>query len=165
MPDELIKENEEVIETPEVEVEKPNRSDNRFKDLSEKVKTTAQERDELAAKLALMEKENEFRKGFTKVASKYEGASEYEDKILEKVNSGYDLEDATISVMAKAGKLQNAPQQRSSPAGGSASTAIQSGDDKPVSEMTMAEKAEKIREWERTNPGESLKTLQTLNKS
>ena len=83
----LINENEPVIE-PEVKPEpKPARSDNRFKDLSEKVETTSKERDELAAKLVLAEKENEFRKGFTKVASKYEGASEFEDKILEKVNS------------------------------------------------------------------------------
>ncbi len=80
------------------------------------------------------------------------------------MNSGYDLEDATISVLAKAGKLQNAPQGRQSPAGGSASTAIQSGDDKPVNEMTTAEKREKLLEYERGNPGELAKTLRTLNK-
>ena len=157
MPDEEIIKEDELV-TPEVE--KPTRPELRNKDLSEKVIQTAKERDEANAKVALLEKENEFRKGFSKVASKYEGASDYEDKILEKVNSGYDLEDATISVLAKAGKLQNAPQARQSPAGGSASTAIQSGDDKPVSDMTTAEKREKLL---KENPSELLSALRSIN--
>ncbi len=163
MADEQTNDDEEVIpeEKPEV---KPSRPENRFKDLSEKVETTAKERDEANAKAVAAEKEVEFYKGFSKVSSKYEGASDYQDKILEKVNSGYDLEDATISVLAKAGKLQNSLQARQSPAGGSASTAIQAGDDKPVSEMTTAEKREKLLEYERGNPGELAKTLRTLNK-
>lgn len=159
--EDLITEDEQEQQE-EKPVEKPSRPDNRFTQLSEKVETTAKERDELATKLALAEKENEFRKGFSKVASKYEGANDYEDKILEKVNSGYDLEDATISVLAKAGKL-NAPQQRQSPAGGSASTSVQSPDDKPVGEMTTAEKREKLMEFERTEPGSLSQTLRTIN--
>ncbi len=164
MPDEVINDDEEVVEEIKPEPPKPTRPEMRLKDLSEKVETTAKERDEATAKALAAEKEVEFYKGFSKVSSKYEGAADYQDKILEKVNSGYDLEDATISVLAKAGKLQNAPTARQSPAGGSASTAIQAGDDKPVGEMTTAEKREKLLEYERTNPGDLAKTLRTLNK-
>ncbi len=142
--------------------EKPPRSDNRFKDLSEKVELTAKERDEATAKATALEKENEFYKGFSKVSSKYEGAADHQDKILEKYTAGYDLEDATISVLAKAGKLQNAPT-RQSPAGGSASTAIQAGDDKPISEMTRAEKRAALEEQDRLEPGSLSKILRNTN--
>src|SRR6185295_13064716 len=102
----------------EVEQPKPARSDNRFKDLSEKVETTAKERDDFRAEAEKAKKDAEFYKGFSTTASKYEGATEFQDKIKEKVDAGYDLEDATISILAKAGRL-NAPQaQRESPAGG-----------------------------------------------
>lgn len=161
--EDLINDDEEDIAEPERPAEKPTRSDNRFKDLSEKVELTAKERDEATAKALAAEKEVEFYKGFSKVSSKYEGAADYQDKILEKVNSGYDLEDATISVLAKAGKLQNAPVQRQSPAGGSASTAIQAGDDKPLGEMTRAEKRAALEETERTEPGSLSKTLRNTN--
>lgn len=165
MPDELINENEQVEETQEEtqEVKKPARSDNRFKDLSEKVEMTAKERDEAKAAAEAAQKEVEFYKGFSKVSSKYQEAADYQDKIREKVMSGYDMEDAAISVLAKAGKL-NAPQvQRESPAGGSASTAMRSADDKPVSEMTTAEKRERLLEIERTDPGSLSQTLRNLN--
>lgn len=156
---------EEIInnEQPEVPEEKIPRADNRFKDLSEKVKTTAEERDAKAAEAEAAKKEVEFYKGFSKVATKYEGASDYQDKILEKVNSGYDLEDATISVLAKAGKFQAPVTQRSSPAGGSASTAIQAGDDKPVGEMSRQEKRAKLLEFEQSEPGSLSQTLRSTN--
>jgi len=163
MSDDLTTDDEPEIEVPKEETPKPARSDNRFKDLSEKVETTAKERDEAnAAKLAA-EKETEFYKGFSKVATKYEGAADYQDKILEKVNSGYDLEDATISVLAKAGKFTAPVKERSSPAGGSASTAIQAGDDKPVNEMSRQEKRAALIEMERTQPGSLSQTLRSTN--
>lgn len=144
MPDEdLIKDDEQ-----EPVVEKPDRSDNRFKDLADKVKTTAEERDASKAEAEAAKKEVEFYKGFSKVSSKYEGAADYQDKILEKVNSGYDLEDATISVLAKAGKLTNAPVQRESPAGGSATTTMNQGGEKTIAEMTKAEKREALMQGE-----------------
>lgn len=146
---------------------KPARSDNRFKDLSEKVELTAKERDEATAAKLAAEKELDFYKTFSKVSSKpeYQAASEYQDKIKEKVLSGYDMEDATISVLGKAGKLGNfaPPVKRDSPAGGSASTAIQSGDDKPVNEMTTAEKRAKLMDIERTDPGALTQTLRSIN--
>lgn len=151
-------ENDTEEEKPEV---KPPRSDNRFKDLSEKVETTAKERDEATAAKAAAEKELEFYKGFGKVANKFEGADSYEDKIKEKFLSGTDLEEATVTTLYKAGKLGNAPRQ--SPAGGSASTAIQSGDEKPTSEMTTAEKREKLVAYDRENPGDLTQTLRKMN--
>lgn len=145
-------------------VEKTSRPDNRFKDLSEKVETTAKERDEATAKAEAAQKEVEFYKGFTKVSSKYEGASDYQDKILEKVNSGYDLEDATISVLAKAGKFTAPVKERGeSPAGGSASTSMTGADDKPINEMTQAEKREKLIAFDQENPGSLSKTLRQIN--
>jgi len=162
MPDDLTTDNEpEQVE--EEKPAKPARSDNRFKDLSEKVETTAKERDEAKAIADAAKKEAEFYKGFSKISSKYSEATEYQDKILEKVNSGYDLEDATISVLAKAGKF-NAPQvQRASPTGGSASTTMNAVDDKPVNEMTRQEKRAKLLEIEQQDPGALSQTLRTIN--
>src|SRR5258708_25430435 len=145
------------------EEKKPARSDNRFKDLSDKVETAAKERDEAKAIAETAQKEVEFYKGFSKVSSKYEGAGDYQDKILEKVNAGYDLEDATISVLAKAGKLTNAPEPRESPAGGSATTAMKSGDEKPLGEMTQAEKRAALIQSDEESPGSLCKILRSTN--
>lgn len=146
MPDEdLINDNDQIIEE-----KKPDRSDNRFKDLADKVKSTAEERDASKAEADAAKKEVEFYKGFSKVSSKYEGAADYQDKILEKVNSGYDLEDATISVLAKAGKLANAlvVSVKESPTGGSATTNMNQGGEKTIAEMTRAEKREALMQGE-----------------
>ncbi len=158
MSDEDLTTEDEQVEQ-EQEPAKPARSDNRFKDLSDKVETTAKERDEAnAAKLAA-EKELDFYKGFSKVSSKpeYQSASEFQDKIKEKVLSGYDMEDATISVLGKAGKLGNfsPPAKKDSPVGGSAVNAISSSGDKPIGEMTRDEKREALLEIERESGGVS----------
>lgn len=157
MPD-LINDDEQVLED-----EKPARSDNRIKDLSEKVKLTAEERDkakqaEEAAKAETeaAKKDVEFYKGFNEVSSKYPGSNEYQDKILEKVKAGYDLEDATVSVLNKEGKF-SAPNSttRESPIGGSAPTAMRSGGEKSVGEMTRAEKREHLEQAEKESGGVS----------
>lgn len=140
------------------EQERANKVEQRIKDLSHKVKTTATERDELAklkAELELRaqsaEKERDFFKGFSDVAAKYKDATEYKDKILEKVNAGYEVEDATISVLHKEGKFQpqaEAPMPKESPAGGSAINTIKSGDVKAPSEMSLEEKRAALMEAE-----------------
>lgn len=138
------------------------RANKRFTDLSEKVKTTAEERDaeranaeKSKAEAEAAKKEAEFYKGFNAVSSKYEGASEYQDKILEKVNAGYDIEDATISILAKEGKF-NAPQvQRESPAGGSATTTMKGGNEKTLNEMSRDEKRAELEKWENETGGVS----------
>lgn len=141
MSDDLINDDEPVTPV----VEKPDRSDNRFKDLADKVKTTAEERDQATAKALTLEKELDFHKGFSKITSKFSGASEYEDKIKEKVLAGADPEEATVAILYKAGKLDmgNAPTPRNSPAGGSAATTMTSGE-KDLKDMTREEKREAL---------------------
>lgn len=140
---------EELLDLDLDQGEVPNRTEKRIKDLSEKVKTTATERDDFAkgkadeeSKRIAVEKERDFFKNFNTVSSKYQGAADYQDKILEKVKSGYDVEDATISILAKEGKYQPQaapPPPKESPAGGSATTTLKSGE-KSLEEMTREEK-------------------------
>lgn len=129
---------------------------NRFQQLSEKVKITAKERDELAqakeqeAKArAEAEKERDFFKGFSQVSSKYEGASEYQDKIWEKVKSGYDVEDATVSILNKEGKFKPLVKEESfTAAGGSASIGITDQGEKTYDKMSRAEKLAALKDME-----------------
>lgn len=136
------------LELEEDQQENINRVEKRIKSLSEKVKLTSTERDELAKAKetetlarATAEKERDFYKGFNQVSTKYPGASEYQDKILEKVNAGYDVEDATISILAKEGKYTPAPIQAETgrAAGGSAATAMAGSDSKSPQEMSQDE--------------------------
>lgn len=160
MPDEITNDDEPVI--PE---EKSTRPDNRFTQLSEKVKTTAEERDAANAAKAAAEKELEFYKGFSKVSAKpeYQAASEYQEKIKEKVLSGYEMEDATISVLGKAGKLGFTPTKKDSPAGGSATNTVTGDGEKTLAEMSRQEKRDKLMEFERETPGSLAQTLRSTN--
>ncbi len=128
--------------------EEVTRTNNRIKSLSEKVKTASEERDALAkakdeesSAKASAEKERDFYKNFNTVSSKYQGAADYQDKILEKVNAGYDIEDATIAILAKEGKYAPEPvkEQRAPLAGGSAGTGIVDIGDKKPSQMSRDE--------------------------
>lgn len=129
--------------------EEITRKDNRIKSLSDKVKLTAEERDNLAKEKEEIaqariqaEKERDFFKGFNTLSSKYQGANEYQDKIWEKVKSGYELEDATIAILAKEGKLQGAPTpppEKIVAAGGSAATGIADAVEKPPKTMPRDE--------------------------
>lgn len=139
-----------------------NKVEKRIKDLSEKVKTASQERDELSkAKAeaetarASAEKERDFFSSFSDMTGKYPGASEYKDAIKEKVLAGYDPEDATVSVLAKEGKLSNytPPARTESPAGGSASTTMRNEGYKTVGEMTKAEKRAELERMEAESGG------------
>lgn len=138
------------LEPDEVEVQK-KKEDKRLKDLSEKVRLTAEERDEKdkllteqTSKLASAEKETEFYKNFNALSAKYPGASEYQDAIKEKVNAGYDPDDAVVAVLAKEGKLPGQTQspisETESPAGGSAVNTIKGEGAKTSSEMTQEER-------------------------
>lgn len=125
-----------------------NRTNKRIKALSEKFELSEKEKAELAqakeAEIqarATAEKERDFYKGFNAISSKYQGASEYQDQIWEKVKGGYDMEDATVAILNKEGKLQ--PQQvpqREQVAGGSASTMMPSNDSKTPDEMSQDER-------------------------
>lgn len=138
--------------------EEINREKTRNKDLSEKVINTAKERDEAKALADKVEvekqaalKDVDFYKNFSTVNSKYSGAAEYQDRIKEKVMAGYDLEDATISILAKEGKF-NPPVEvkaKESPAGGSAVNTFKAGGEKPVADMTLDEKRNQLIEAEK----------------
>lgn len=128
------------------EEDKSNKVEKRIKSLSEKVKLTSEERDEKNrllterdGQLANASKERDFYKDFNQISTKYPGANEYQDKILEKVNAGYDVEDATISILAKEGKYQPKVEDEKV-AGGSAATALQGKDSKTPQEMTQDER-------------------------
>jgi hypothetical protein len=132
-----------------------NRTEERIKDLSSKVRTASQERDDAAAKAqaeadarAVAEKERDFFKEFSTLTSKHPAAAEHQDAILEKVKAGYTPEDATVSVLNAEGKLSpitGPAQAPANAAGGSASTVIPTGD-RGADQMTQAERRERLLE-------------------
>ena len=133
---------EEVLTT-----EPTSRGVERNQILSEEVKQAAEERDAEKGKRETAEKELEFYKGFSKLSSKYPNASDYEDKIREKVLKGYDMEDAAIAVLNKSGKLMPQKVEREVVAGGSATTNPSQGS-KGVKDMNQAERLQALREAE-----------------
>lgn len=132
-----------------------NRTNNRIRDLAEKLTFEKLEKERLVkekeletAEKVASQKEVEFYKGFNTLAGKYSEAGAYQDKIREKVLSGYDIEDATISVLAKEGKLTTPQAPREMPAGGSATNVIPAGGEKTMSEMNSGELRAKLLEAE-----------------
>ncbi len=143
----------------EAQAEEKQKVKNRFDKLSEKVILTAKERDEktqLAEKLAnentSLSKERDFYKDFSANVSRYPNASAYQDKILEKVKSGYSTEDAMVSVLAKEGKLNLSTPDPVRPSGqvegGSAPTNFEGS--KSINDMTPAEKMEALKELDKS---------------
>jgi hypothetical protein len=132
----------------ELELE-DNDVEKRIKDLSKKVKLTSEERDEQAnlvkerdEQLGTVSKERDFFKDFSGNIAKYPQATEYQDAIKERVMKGYTVEDATVSVLAKEGKLQTPATPtppKENPAGGSATTNAGSAE-KELGEMSKEEK-------------------------
>src|SRR3990167_457464 len=132
------------------DLEKENKVEKRIKDLSEKVRLAAEERDATKRKLeealtnnANLNKDVEFQNSFGNQLIKYPDASQFRDKIKEKVLKGYSIEDATVSTLNSEGKL-TAPAQREvvpdNVVGGSASVNQPiSGGQKKASDMTRDE--------------------------
>lgn len=145
-----------------------NKTELRIKNLSSKVRDASVERDvakaaaEAADARALAaEKKVEFLGSFTDISAKYQGASEYRDAIEEKVQAGYSVEDATVSVLNAEGKLQPQTQQEASrpitsAGGGSAATVLPDTGTKSVSEMTQAERREALLDPDRQAELESI---------
>lgn len=146
MADEITNQSTEEIAASNTET----RSNQRINELSEKVKLTATERDELQklvgtrdTEIASLKKENEFSSGFADILGTYGAAKDHKDDIKAKVMQGYSVEDATYAVLGKAGKLGQTPSMQV--AGGSATTSITSPQtEKPTNEMTLAEKREAL---------------------
>ncbi len=147
----------------EAQADKKLEIKNRYQQLSDKVKLTAQEKEEALAKVkaegearTVAEKERDFYKGFSTHASKYPSATEHQDKIWDKVKAGYDIEDAMVSVLNKEGKLTaSAPARPTNIEGGSAPT--QMIGDKAPDQMTTAEKFAALQELDKS--GELVKGL------
>ncbi len=142
----------------ETDLEKENRVEKRFKDLSEKVRLTSEERDEQkrlleesVSKTQNLEKERDFLNSFGDQVAKYPEASQFRDKIKERVLKGYSVEDATTAVLVAEGKYQP-PKPPAPPidniAGGSAATQHQTGGEKPIHELTREEKRARLVEAE-----------------
>ncbi len=131
-------------------ISEPSEAEKRIKQLSDKVRQSSEERDaalaasqtaqaEATDKIATVERERDFYANFSDVVAGNPQAKDHKDEILEKVKGGYTVEDATYAVLGKAGKLGNAPET-SSPAGGSASTALPQGGEKQIADMTQDER-------------------------
>lgn len=128
-------------------INEPSEVEKRIKDLSGKVKLTAEERDE-QSRLLNEEKskgqetaiERDFYKGFSASTAKYPAANEFQDEILSKVKSGYSVEDATVSVLNSKGKLMPEAIERQPISGGSAPIVINNGGTKTQFEMNQAER-------------------------
>ena len=140
---EIINQTTEEIE----ETNKESRSQQRIKQLSDKVELTAKERDEAKTlreqdqkKIAELERENAFNSGFADVLGTHPVAKDHKDKIKEKVLAGYSVEDATFAVLGKAGKLGQTPESPQV-AGGSATTTAQTAP-KEAKDMNQAERRE-----------------------
>lgn len=130
-------------------------AETRIRDLSSKVRLTAEERDEAVrlntestAKLATAEKERDFYSGFADVVSKYPAAKDFKDNILEKVKAGYSVEDATAAVLVRENKYVAPRGESANPAGGSATVTPTTGGTKQFNEMTREEKRAKLVEAE-----------------
>lgn len=127
-----------------------NKLSNDVKETSERLAQEAEARKKVEEERDSLTKEREFYKGFNQVSTKHPAASEYQDKIWEKVKGGYDLEDATISVLAKEGKYNptTPPPERETVAGGSAPTAMAGNGTKSIDEMSREEKRAALMEAE-----------------
>lgn len=103
-------------------------------------------------KLKVMEKETQFLSSFADSVSKpdFQGATEYKDKIKEKFNSGYSLEDAIITTLHSEGKFTPSPviERVENVGGGSASIQI-TNSNKTSGQMTQAERLEALKEAEK----------------
>ena len=133
----------------ENEIIEPSESERRIKQLSDKVRLTAEERDEKDRLLKEkgvenieLQRERDFYAGFTDVVAQNPAAKDHKDDILAKVKGGYTVEDATFAVLGKAGKLNTPAPEPESPAGGSSApvTPPQGGTGKSVQEMTQQER-------------------------
>lgn len=121
-------------------LQQPSRSEERIKQLSEKVELTSKERDEKSRLLEEAQRERDFYAGYSDILSTNPAAKDHKDEIKEKVLKGYSVEDATFAVLGKAGKLGAAPVQTPQVAGGSAATTVTQTGEKSPAEMTQEER-------------------------
>ncbi len=141
---------ESIITKPTEQIEAENKeslSQQRIKQLSDKVELTSKERDELKDlsskkddEIASLKREKEFSDGFADVLGTHTAAKDHKDEIKAKVLQGYSVEDATYAVLGKAGKLGGTQVATPQVVGGSATTNVSTNTQKGASEMTQAER-------------------------
>jgi hypothetical protein len=146
--------NLEELDSVQENVEKKAKIKNRFEQLSEKLILTTKEKEENIAKVkvaeeakARAERDLNFYKGFNSNIAKYPQAATYQDQIKERVDKGYDAEEAILAVLAKEGKLTNAEKPAAPPPqveGGSAPTTFPGN--KSLKDMTPDEKLQGLME-------------------
>lgn len=141
----------------ELEQEEKLKVKERFAKISEKATLANRAKEEAEAKVKTetersqsLERERDFFKNFNATSSKYQGASQYQDKIHDKVKLGYSTEDAIVSVLNAEGKLTQATRQEPARdvAGGSAPNQI-TDKEKPVEDMSRDEKLSALRDAEK----------------
>ena len=133
------------------ELNKPNRSEERIKELSNDKESLAKERDaERQAKqkaeesAAAAQKELEIANSFASEVAKNPALMSHRDEVLSKVKQGYSMEDAATVVLSKA----TVTTETVNPAGGSATTVVPSSSDKGPGEMTQQERRQALMENE-----------------
>jgi hypothetical protein len=141
MADESINQPEPIVEAPK----EPSRAEERITQLSDKVRQEAEGRVAAEAKATEAERKAAFAEGFVDIVATNPEAKDFKADIQAKVMAGYSVQDATFAVLGAAGKFGSSPTP-TSPAGGSASTTIPQGGDKPVAEMTQDERRAKLAE-------------------
>lgn len=126
----------------------------RAKEAEEAKAQALKEKADSDAKVAQMEKENNFLNSFTDISAKFPGATEFKDKIREKVMSGYSAEDATVSILHSEGKLS--PSKVENVSGGSAPNQLNTPPTETLQDLVKSGKVwETLKDLE--NKGERFK--------
>lgn len=134
--------------------------DKRIKSVIAKEKNLTAEAEKKAQEALDRASAAEFRADFAEVSRTYPQAEKHKEAIQEKVKKGYTVADATLSVLNEKGELRTSGQgdgggnkaavDAHAGAGGSADVAIKpdTGDRKPVKDMTQAERVTALKELE-----------------
>lgn len=125
-------------------------NDNR--DLAQQREAESKARADAEAKAQEAEKKVEFYKNFSKISSKYPEAANFQDQILERVNKGLDVEEATLGLLAKEGKLNPPtaqPMDMPNPIGGSALNSLEAGP-RDARDMNTGEMLDSLRDLEKS---------------
>lgn len=117
------------------------------RELSQKLEAEAKAKAEAETKRLEAEKKLEFYKGFNTISSKYPEAANYQEQILDRHSKGIDLEEATLGILAKEGKLQATKTEEVHPEGGSA---INPEVVKDPSNLTVGESLQTLKDLEKT---------------
>lgn len=141
---------ETIIETAPIDDSEKKRNEERYKQLSEKVRIEGEARGKAEETVLEVTKERDFYAGFSEIVSTNPAAKDHKDEILAKVKGGYTVEDATYAVLGKAGKLgQPKAPEAQMPAGGSAVITPPQGGEKAIKDMSREERKAAILEAER----------------